>query len=85
MGPTNYFFSKCSKLYVDSKNAIKYWQKVFEFGDKCIWIASGTFSLLWREYLSLAVNVLTNSSKISDLMKREVFWLNLSQSVEKVA
>ena len=44
------FFSKCLKFNVDSKNAIKSWEKVFDFSDKYIWIGSGKFSLLLREY-----------------------------------
>ena len=31
--------------------------------------------VLWREYLASVVNGLTNSSKISDLNKREIFEL----------
>ena len=59
-------------------------KKVFGFKNKSILIGCGEFFLLWREFLSLAVNVLTSSPKISDLTKREVFKLNLSYNDEKV-
>ena len=36
---------------------------MFSFWDKCIWIVSIHFSLLLREYLSLAVNVLRKGLK----------------------
>ena len=45
-------------------------------------------SFISAEHLSLAVNVLTNSPKISDLTKRELSQLNLSQdhgTIEKSA
>ena len=46
--------------------------KVLEIGKK--------FSLLRREYLSSAVNVLRNSTKISDITKRDMFQLHFAQS-----
>ena len=59
-------------------------QKVSGFLDNLIWIGKGKFSLLLREYSQLAVNVLTSSSKISDRIKNNFFWLNLVQSDLKV-
>ena len=55
------FFWKCSEFFVDFKNAQKNREQVFCFWDKCIWICCIKLSLLAREYLSPAVNVLTNS------------------------
>ena len=55
----NFFFSKCLKFNVDSKTAIKKLTKIFGFPDKCIWIGSGKFYLLLREYSQLTVNVLS--------------------------
>ena len=52
------FFWKYSKFNADFKNAEKNWEKMFCFWDKCIWIICIHLSLLIREYLSLAVNVL---------------------------
>ena len=46
----DFFFSKCSKFNLDSKNAIKMRQKFFGHSDNCIWIGDGKFSLLLREY-----------------------------------
>ena len=59
-------------------------QKIFRFLDNCIYISDGKFSLLLREYSQLGVNVLTSSSKISDLIKNNFFYLNLAQNYEKV-
>ena len=44
-------FSKYSKFNVDCKTAIKNWENVSNLSDNCIWIGSGKFSLLLREYL----------------------------------
>ena len=64
---------KYSKIDGDFKNGAENLEKVFCFLDNCVWIGWGTFYLLRRKYLSSAVNVLTNSSKISDITKRDVF------------
>ena len=39
--------------------------------------------LLRREYLALAVNVLTNSPKISDMTETDIFQRNFSKIDEK--
>ena len=57
------FFWKCSKFNADSKNAEKHSEKMFCFWDKCIWIVCIQLSLLIREYLSSAVNVLRKGLK----------------------
>ena len=63
---------------------MKTWKKVSGFLDKCIWINCGKLSLLCPEYLSKAVNVLTNGAEISDLTERNVFKLNLSKKDKKL-
>ena len=45
----------------------------------CIWNGCSKLSVLWREYLSYAANVLANSPKTSDMAKRDVLQLDLSQ------
>ena len=40
--------------------------------------------MVWREYLSSVVNVLTNSVKISDQTKADYVQLNLPQIHEKI-
>ena len=40
--------------------------------------------LVIREYLSTPVNVLTNSHKIPDIAKRDIFQLNISESDGKI-
>ena len=52
-----------SKSNGDSKNAQKNLEKVFGSWDKCIWIVCIHLSLLIREYLSSAVNVLRKGLK----------------------
>ena len=48
----------------------------FCFWDNCIWRCCNRLSLLRTEYLSLAVNVLTNSPKILHITKRAFFQLS---------
>ena len=59
----SYFFWKYSKLSADSKNVKIDWDKMLCFWDKCIWIVSIHLSLLIREHLSSAVNVLRKGVK----------------------
>ena len=58
--------------------------KSFGFSDNFSWIGNGKFSLLLRKYSLLAVNVLTRSPKISDLIKKIFFELTLAQIDEKI-
>ena len=48
-------------------------RKSFLFGDSCVRIGCVKLSLLRREYLSSAVNVLTNSYKALHLTKTNFF------------
>ena len=75
------FFWKCSKVDLDFKNAEKKRKKVFCFLDNCIWIGSVKLSLLRREYLPFAVNVLTNSPEILHITKRNysIFFTRISK------
>ena len=57
------FFWKCSKFNADSKNNEKNWEKNFGSWEKYIWIRCIDLSLLIREHLSLAVNLLTQGLK----------------------
>ena len=57
------FVWKCSKFYLHFKNAEKNGEEVFPFRDNCIWIGCIKLSLLRREYLWPAFN----------LLKRETF------------
>ena len=56
-------FWKFSKFNANLKNAEKNWENNFRSWDKCIWIGSIELSLLIREYLSSAVNVLRKGLK----------------------
>ena len=79
-----HFFSKYSKFYLESKNAIKHSEKVFRFPDNCIWTGSGNLYVLLREYSPLPLNVLTNSSKILDVTKTKLSLLEPGKNDEKV-
>ena len=57
-------------------------EKVFCFWDNSILIGCVKLSLLKSEYLSSAVNVLTNSLKILHSTKRDFFELNSLHSDE---
>ena len=57
----------------DLKNGKRIQQKVVGILGNCIWIGNGKLSLLLRVYSQLAVNVLTTSPKIPDLIKNNIF------------
>ena len=65
------FFWKCSEFNAYSKNAEKNSEKIFSFWDKCIWIVFIQLSLLIREYLSSAVNVLKKRLKSFHVSKSD--------------
>ena len=54
-------------------------KKLLCFLDHCVWIDCVNLSLLRRENLWPAVNVLTNSPKILHITKRGFFQLNWFQ------
>ena len=68
------FFWKCSKFKVDFENATKNREKAFCFWDNCVRIGCVKLSLLRKEYLSSAVNVLKKSYKALRLTKTDFFW-----------
>ena len=70
------FFLKRAKFNLDFKNAENNSENVFYFWDNYIWIRCLRLSLLRREYLSSAVNVLTNSPKILKITNRDFIQLN---------
>ena len=50
-------------------------KKAFCFWDSSIWIGFVNLSLLRREYLSSAVNMLTKSYNVSHITKKDIFLL----------
>ena len=68
------FFWKCSKFKVDFENLRKNPEKAFCFWDNCVRIGCVKLSLLRKEYLSSAVNVLKKSYKALRLTKTDFFW-----------
>ena len=75
-------YSKCSKLNVNFKNAVKKKsEKLFSFLDNFIWIGCGNFSLLERKQIWSGVNVLKNGLNISYITKKGFFQLKFPQSI----
>ena len=79
---SNFFFLKFFKNYFfflnwkKKKKKRKFQKKSFFFLDNCIWRYCNQLSLLRREYLLLAVNVLTNSPNILHITNTDFFKLN---------
>ena len=71
-----HLFLKMFKIWCRFEKCTKNWEKVFCFRDKCIWFGCIKFTLLRREYLPLAINLLTNSLKIFHGTKRNSSQLN---------
>ena len=67
------FFWKCLKFNANSKNAAKNSEKTFCFWNKCIWLVCIQLSLLIREYLSAAVNVLRKRLKKFHVYKSDFY------------
>ena len=74
------FVWKCSKFSLDFKIAERKPEKKFSFWDNYIWIGFVKLSLLRTEYLSSAVNELTNSLNILHSDKSYFFKLNIFAS-----
>ena len=70
------FFSKCSKCNLNFKNAEKNIENFFCFLENCIWIGTVQFSLLRTGYFSTSANVLTSSTKILHVNKRDFFQIH---------
>ena len=66
------FFLRCSKLNLNLQNVKKNkkFTKCFGFWVNCIWKCSKKMPLLRRQYLSSALNGLTNSPKILHIIQR---------------
>ena len=73
---TNLFFSKCLKLYVDSKIAIVNWENDFGFEDNWVGTCCVNFSLVWQENMWLAVMswkaVLTSKTRLTDMINNRL-------------
>ena len=64
------FFAKHWKFHLNWKYFSIIPRKIYGFLDNLIWFGNGKFSLLLREYSELAVNMLTSSRKMWDLIKK---------------
>ena len=60
-----------------------FWEKVFYFSYNSFRIGSGIFSKSWTGYLSSAINMLTNTSKIPPNSRGDIFQLNFNENGEK--
>ena len=74
------FVSRIFKVWLRFQNCSKKLLKSFYFWDKCIRIGYFKLSLLKREFLSSALNILTNSLKILHINKRDFYQLNCFHS-----
>ena len=77
------FFLKTFKIeskFWKTKKKKKKRKKVFCFWGNCIWRCCYKSSVLRRQYLSLAVNVLTNSPNILHITKRDFVRLSCLHS-----
>ena len=61
---------------MEKKIQKKFSDPIISFRDNCIWIGYVKLYLLRREYMSLAVNMLTRGLKTSYITKRDFFQLN---------
>ena len=77
------FFSKCLKYYVYFTNGTKNSDKVVRFPHNWFWTGSTKFSQSWTGYLPSAVNVLTNTPKISRNTRGDFSQINFHQNDEK--
>ena len=80
MGYEGHPFLECARSNGNLRNAEKNWEKVFSLWDTRILIDCLKLTLLRRENLSSAVNVLTNSPKILHSTKRDFCQLNYVQN-----
>ena len=76
----SHIFWKMFKISSRFQNCQKKFKKNFFFWDNCIWIGCLKLSLLRRENLSWAVNMLTNIDKTLHITKRDFLQLNYLQS-----
>ena len=75
---------KMFKIWCTFQKWRKKFSKSFFFLDNFISIGCGKFSVVWRKYLSSAISLITNSPKISDITKRDIFQLHFPHSNEKI-
>ena len=75
---------KMFKIWCGFQKWSRKFRNIFSFLDNFIWIGCVKFSLLPREYLSSAVNVLTQSHKISGVTKRNFSQLCVPHSNGKI-
>ena len=79
-----FFFSKCLKFDVDSRNSTKESAIFVVFKYNCISIGDDKFSQPGTGFSSLAVNVLRNTPKIQHIIKGDILKIRFSQSNEKI-
>ena len=70
------FYWKSLKFHIDFKNPAKKLENVFCFWDNCIWIGIVIFSLWRTRHFPSVANVLTSSTMILHVNKKDFFQLN---------
>ena len=71
------------QIDVAFRNWTKIWDNIFRFSGNCIWIGSCKFLQSWTGYSASAVNVLTNTPKISPKTTGDIFQINFPENDEK--
>ena len=83
------YFLKMLKIESKFPNCKKNSEKIFCFWDNCIWKCCNKLSLLRRENLSSAVNVLRNSPKIfislTETFSNWISWRVINKSAKSAA
>ena len=79
----HHFFWKCLKFDVNSRNGTENWENVFLFYRWLHLNWEWQTSQSWTGYLPSAVNVLTNSPKLSPNFRGDVFQINFPENDEK--
>ena len=78
------FFSKCSKFDEDFKNWEKNWENIFSFSDNCIWYNTCRVHIYPRKYLWSGVNNLIKTRKSSNIIKRQLSRVSLTESDNQI-
>ena len=63
------FILNFSSFDLNFRYGARAWDKTIYFLDNWTWTECGKFFLLWREYLSSAVIVVANTTRISDTLR----------------
>ena len=78
------FFSEMFKIWSRFHKWNEKLRKIFRFYNNCLWIGNCKWSQSGTEYLSSAVNVLTNNPRISKFNNGDIFRVIFPLSNQKI-